>query len=100
MDKLSDLSRRDVINVVDGRRLGFVEDVGFDPDRGQIKAIIVPGPPRLLGILGRDRDLVIPWERIVKIGEDVILVELGERRRYRGPSRQGDDEIYDDGDFS
>lgn len=73
--RLSDLRQRDVINVVDGRRLGFIDDVEID-DEGQITALILPGPPRLFGLLGRDRDLVVPWERVLRIGEDVILVEL------------------------
>lgn len=74
--RLSDLRLRDVINIVDGRRLGYIEDLEIDDRDGQIVALIVPGPPRLFGLLGRDRDLVVPWDRVLKIGEDVILVEL------------------------
>jgi sporulation protein YlmC with PRC-barrel domain len=36
----------------------------------------LPGPSRLLGLLGKDEEVVIPWEKIVKIGVDVILVEV------------------------
>ncbi|HEY8449610.1 MAG TPA: YlmC/YmxH family sporulation protein [Bacillota bacterium] len=79
MDRLSDLGRRDVINIVDGRRLGYVVDLEVEPSEGYIQAIIVPGRPRLFGLFGRERDLVIPWDCIVKIGEDVVLVELSER---------------------
>ena len=95
MDKLSDLSRRDVIDIRDGRRLGFVEDVEFDVEDGRITAIVVPGPSRWFGLFGRDRDLVVPWERIVKIGADVILVDTGEYRRGRRSRRreEEDDEL-------
>lgn len=75
LHRLSELRQRDVINIVDGRRLGFIDDVEVDDD-GQITALILPGAPRLFGLLGRDRDLVVPWERVLRIGEDVILVEL------------------------
>ncbi|MFO7245204.1 MAG: YlmC/YmxH family sporulation protein [Thermaerobacter sp.] len=92
MDKLSDLTRRDVINFVDGRRLGYVDDVAFHPDDGRITAIIVPGPARFFGLFGRDRDLVIPWERILKIGEDVIIVEIGQRRHPRRSRRWRDED--------
>lgn len=76
MIKTSDLRVRDVINIVDGRRLGVMSDVEVDLESGRVTAIVVPGQHRLLGLFGRDADYVIPWERIVKIGIDVILVEL------------------------
>jgi len=74
--RVSDLRLRDVVNILDGRRLGVVSDVEVDLGSGRIVAIVVPGPGRFLGIFGREADYVIPWERIRKIGSDVILVEL------------------------
>ncbi|MBX5476698.1 MAG: YlmC/YmxH family sporulation protein [Clostridia bacterium] len=75
--KASDLRVRDVIDVVEGRRLGFVYDLEVDLDAGRVTALVIPGPARFFGLFGRERDLVIPWKDIVKIGEDVILVHLG-----------------------
>jgi len=74
--KTSDLRVREVINITDGRRLGAMSDVEVDLETGRVTAIVVPGPLRFLGLLGRESDYVIPWEKIVKIGPDVILVEL------------------------
>lgn len=83
MYRLSDLRSRDVIDVGSGKRIGFVEDVEVDPVDGRILALIVPGGPRLLGLFGRDQDHVIPWDMVVKLGEDVILVHLpGQRQRF------------------
>jgi len=48
----------------------------LDVVEGKVKAIILPGTPRFLGFLGRRDDIIIPWERIKRIGVDVILVEL------------------------
>ncbi|GAB6875881.1 YlmC/YmxH family sporulation protein [Thermaerobacter litoralis] len=76
MLKTSDLRTRDVINIVDGRRLGWVGDVEIDLQTGRIQAIVVPGPARWFGLFGRDRDYVIPWEQIVRFGQDVILVNV------------------------
>lgn len=76
MLKTSDLKSREVINIQDGRRLGLINDLDIDLAKGRIKAIIVPGSGRLFGVFGGDRDYVIPWDRIVKIGIDTILVEL------------------------
>lgn len=97
MDRLSDLGRRDVINVVDGRRLGYVIDLEVETTKGCIRSIILPGRPRFFGLFGRERDLYIPWKSIVKIGEDVILVELWDTegpppgRSWRFRRHQDDD---------
>lgn len=66
----------EVINVVDGRRLGVICDLDIDLEAGAVRAIVVPGTGRVFGLFGGDRDYVIPWENIVKIGADTILVEL------------------------
>ena len=76
--KASELRARDVVNALDGRRLGPITDVEIDLETGRIKSVMVPAPGRFLKILGRYNDYVIPWERIKKIGLDVILVEMSE----------------------
>ncbi|MHB9145195.1 MAG: YlmC/YmxH family sporulation protein [Symbiobacteriia bacterium] len=76
MHKISDLRQRDVINIMDGKRLGLVSDVDVDPETGRIIALIVPGPGRFLGIFGGGADFIIHWHKIVRIGPDVILVDL------------------------
>ncbi len=76
MCRVSELRRKEVINVKDGARLGFVCDVEFDELEGTVDAIIVPGPARFFGIFGRDEDYIISWDEIEKIGEDIILVNV------------------------
>ncbi|MCM8899855.1 MAG: hypothetical protein PWR01_325 [Clostridiales bacterium] len=76
MEKTSDFRQKEVINIRDGRRLGVIVDMEFDLQSGRITAIVVPGPSRWLGFLKGDQDLVIPWENIKKIGDDVILVDV------------------------
>ncbi len=72
----SELKKREVINVCDGARLGCVCDLEIDMQTGCVLALIVPGETRWLGVLKGHDDLVIPFCRIRKLGEDVILVEL------------------------
>jgi len=72
----ADLREREIINIVDGRRLGFVADIEINLEKGKIEALIVPGQGRFLGLFGKESDYVITWDQIRKIGEDVILVEL------------------------
>jgi len=75
MLKTSDLKLKEVVNILDGRRLGTITDVEIDIDTGKLTAIVVPGQARFLGLFGRNEDIVIQWEKINKIGLDVILVE-------------------------
>lgn len=70
----SDLRCREVINLCDGARLGFVSDLMLDLAGGRITAILVPAQGGVLGFLGRCEDLVIPWDCIDKIGEDILFV--------------------------
>lgn len=76
MLKLSDLRMRDIVNVTDGRRLGFLKDIDVDLDMGRIRALILPGQGKFWSWFGsRTDDIVIPWDKIKKIGVDVILVD-------------------------
>ena len=84
-----DFRDKQVVCVADGRLLGYVAEIEFDVCDGRITAIIVCGEG---GILSRGSELLIPWEKIEKIGEDVILVggvefpvsERGGRGRRKG----------------
>ena len=73
--KFSELRCKEVICLADGQRLGFVSDVELALPEGQIKAILVPGPGRFLGLFGRKEDYLIPWCAIRRIGPDIILVD-------------------------
>jgi YlmC/YmxH family sporulation protein len=76
MAKFSQLRCKEVICVADGRRLGFVSDVEIDVPEGCVRAILVPGPCRILGLWGRRDDYCIPWNCIRRIGPDIILVDI------------------------
>jgi len=81
--KISDFQTKDVINIVDGKKLGQISDLELDLRQGRIEAIVVPTATRFFGMLGGGNDVVIPWRNIVKIGADVILVRLDEAKTYR-----------------
>ena len=76
MCRVFDLRRKEVINIRDGARLGYVCDVEIDELEGSVDAIVVPGPARFFGLFGRDEDYIISWDEIEKIGEDIILVSV------------------------
>lgn len=85
---VEDLAQKDVINIIDGRRLGFVGDVEIDVCDGKVVSLIVYGRARLWGLLGREDDLVVPWCNIQKIGDDAILVNCEPACRPK-PKRKG-----------
>ena len=75
-ESLTDLTEKQVINVCDGRNLGYVVDFKVDICCGRLTAIIVPSECGFLGIK-KGKDIVIPWEKICKIGKDAIIVDIG-----------------------
>lgn len=71
-----DFKQKEVISINEGKILGFVVDVQADFENGEIHEIIVAKTGRLFsGVFGKN-NIAIPWEKIKKIGEDVILVEI------------------------
>jgi YlmC/YmxH family sporulation protein len=87
--KIAELRCKEVINIHTGFRLGYVFDVLFNAATGQIVSLIVPGPWRFFGLFGRGEDYIVPWDCIRRIGEDIILIDVGgeyrreKRRRFR-----------------
>ena len=74
---LSELRTKDVVNTLDGKRLGKVMDIEFDAGQGRVEAIVVPGEWKVSSLIrGEKCGIVIPWQRICRIGENVILVQL------------------------
>ena len=87
--KTDDFREKEVINIADGKRLGYVSEIEFDVCDGKITAIVVSNSCGF----GKSEDILIPWEQIRKIGEDIILVDAcgccppqcgEEHRRKRG----------------
>lgn len=87
--RVTELRDKEIINISDGCRFGYVGDVEVDLETGQVKALVVPGRLRFFGLLGREEDKVFPWESVRRFGEDIILVEAAEAhsRRLRAGAR-------------
>lgn len=74
-----ELKQKDVINIGDGRRLGRPVDLILNcaGERAWIEALVVPGPGGLWRLIKPERDgCAIAWDRIRRIGDDVILVDV------------------------
>ncbi len=69
------MSKKTVINVADGRELGHVCDMIFN-NCGSVLGFVVPGKKSFFKSITSSDSIFIPWNRIIKIGSDVILTEL------------------------
>ncbi|OBR64980.1 YlmC/YmxH family sporulation protein [Paenibacillus oryzae] len=79
--KISDFQSKDVINIVDGKKLGHISDLELDLRQGRIDSIVVPQYTKVFGLFGSNgTEIVIPWRNIVKIGADVVLVRMEETK--------------------
>ena len=56
--------------------MGYVQDVCADLETGVITSIIVPGSNKFMNIFSSNNDIVIPWQNVKCIGDDLILVEI------------------------
>lgn len=87
--RISDLRLLDVVNIKDGRRLGPIKDLDLDLEKGTVKGLVVTGPTRSSWGLfsgGKFDDLLISWERVKKIGVDVILVDVADLPEFHQES--------------
>ena len=72
--RIIEMRNREVICLKDGSRLGVVCDVEIDTCSGKLASIIIYGKPKLWGLMGKEPDMIIPWEEIQVFGEETILV--------------------------
>lgn len=70
---LSELCKKEVICISNGRKLGYPTDVRFNSKSGQIIDIVVPCKSTLSLFSGKNC-IKIPWCDVDRIGEDVIWV--------------------------
>lgn len=73
--RLSDLQRKDVVNIVDGTKIGNIIDITIN-DAGAMSSLIVEKSKFIISYFTSQSEIEIKWNQIEKIGEDVILVRL------------------------
>jgi len=79
MNRTGDLRQKEVINMSDGKRMGFISDIEINMEDGRIEALILPGSGKFFGIIGKESEIIIPWDRVKIVGEDTVLVDIDER---------------------
>ena len=74
--RICDLRQKEVINMRDCQRLGFVMDLEIDPISGCVCQLIIPEQGKFCSLFGRDTEYVIGWNGRKQIGPDIILVDV------------------------
>jgi len=69
---LSDLQNKDLINIIDGKKIGSIIDASFNVESGLIEKLMIEPSKSLFSL--KSNILEIKFSDIVKIGEDVILI--------------------------
>ena len=77
-----ELRTKMVINVVDGKALGRIVDIVFSRENAKVIGVVVPGDKNF-HFFGRKNELFIPYDRIMRIGLDAVLVELRPMSTYK-----------------
>ena len=73
--KASELRQKEVINIKTGKRLGNIIDYDIDLRSGRITGGSVPVQGKFSILSKNDQDIFVAWEKIKKIGDDVVLIE-------------------------
>ncbi|MEG0798936.1 MAG: YlmC/YmxH family sporulation protein [Bacilli bacterium] len=74
--QLSDIQKKDIINIKDGSKIGKIIDVEINVIDGKIFKFVIERSKFLKGIFNSENIVSIDFSHIKKIGEDVILVDL------------------------
>ena len=69
--RLSELQQKEIINISNGKRIGIIVDVIVE-NNGQIKKLVLE---ERRGRKFSKEEYEVLWEQIVKIGDDIILID-------------------------
>ncbi len=77
---LSEMRNKEIINIKNGARLGYVDDIEFETETASVKSFIVYGRTHFFGFLGREDDLIITCDEIEVVGVDTILISADDAK--------------------
>ncbi len=73
MFAINNLRVMEIIDINSGSKLGYIKDFKIDCEAYKVVSIIIP--LQKSGWFSKKNDIEIPWEKIKKIGIDVILID-------------------------
>jgi len=75
MIMLSELQVKEIVMLQTGRRIGFIADFEIDETTGYIHALIVSNRQSRNNLFQKMSEIIIQWDHIVTIGDDIILID-------------------------
>ena len=78
--RIDEMRQKQVVGISTGTVLGYVSDIEFDTENGELTSIIIFGKPKAFGLFGKEDDVIIPWKDIEVIGEETVLVRNDKNR--------------------
>ena len=74
--RLSELQKKDIVNIKDGKKIGKIIDVYFDEASGYMIKFIIEKTHFVKSLFSNTDEIVIKFSQIKKMGEDVILIDI------------------------
>lgn len=72
--RLSELQYKDIVNL-EGKKIGNIIDVKLD-ESGKLISLVLEENKKFFKLKSNDAETEISWDKIERIGEDVILVKI------------------------
>lgn len=76
LHSINSMKNMEIIDINNGRKIGFIIDIKIDCENDKVLSLVLPGESK--GWFNKSEEIEIPWEKVKKIGDDVILVSLDE----------------------
>ncbi len=86
--RIDELKNRQVVCVEDGYVLGYIGDIELDTASGRLVSIVIFGNLKAFGLLGKEKDIVIPFEDIKVIGNETVLVKTNSHKYVEKTDRE------------
>ena len=79
--RLSELQNKDIVDMETGKVIGDIIDVLFDVN-GNLESLIVEKKKFLVSMFSSKDEFEVKWNQVEKIGEDVILVKISNKKEF------------------
>lgn len=76
LHSINSMKNMEIIDINNGRKIGFIIDIKIDCENDKVLSLVLPGESK--GWFNKSEEIEIPWEKVKKIGDDVILVSIDE----------------------
>ncbi len=83
MINLSDMREKEIININNGERMGYIYDFELDLEKGVITGIVISLGTKMLSLFGKKSDIIIPWSNIDSKVVDTRPTDEGQAIRRR-----------------